>query len=161
MGAPNKHGNAAKLSKWDKPSIIKEAIQKRIAGMSYAQIKEDMEKVHGISQRNAEYYIKDVAKTIQETYREAITPEQLALDLAETIARLNKLYDEAEKPADKLNILKEISELKGLKKGKGANTSDAPAMIPIQIVINRNDSVTTSPSAKMIEIKQTKNNSND
>lgn len=160
MAAQKQHGNAAKISKWDKKDIIEEAIKKRLDGVPYTKIKEHIEHHHGVSTRNAEYYIKDVVKVITETYNNAITPEQIQLKIAETVAELEKLYVSADKISDKLAIRKEIAELQGLKKGKSGSSSDAPTMIPIQINIHR-DSVTTESSTKMISVSRTKNDSND
>jgi hypothetical protein len=161
MAATKRHNNAAKISKWDKKDIIEEAIKKRLDGVSYAKIKEHIEHHHGVSTRNAEYYIKDVVKIITETYNNAVTPELVQLKIAETVARLERLLEEADKTSDKLAILKEISELQGLKKGKGgSSSSDSPTVIPIQINIHR-DSVTTDSSTKMINVSRTKKESND
>jgi hypothetical protein len=161
MSATKKHSNAAKISKWDKKPIIEEAIKKRLDGVPYAKIKEYIIHHHGVSVRNAEYYIKDVVAIITETYNNAVTPEEIQLKIAETVAELEKLYESAEKVSDKLAIRKEIAELQGLKKGKGGSShSDAPTMIPIQINILR-DSVTTDAPTKMINVSRTKNESND
>ena len=160
MAVQKQHGNAAKISKWDKKDIIEEAIKKRLDGVSYSKIKEHIEHHHGVSTRNAEYYIKDVVKIITDTYNNAVTPELVQLKIAETVARLEKLYEEADKTSDKLAILKEISELQGLKKGKGGSSTDSPTVIPIQINIHR-DSVTTETSTKMINVSRIKKDSND
>lgn len=139
MGATGKNDYGAKKTNMNKKKIMAEMIQRRLKGDSFDTLKNWLIDVHGLSVRNVNYYLTELTDNISSLYIKTASKDdkkRLAdnpSDVNEMIARLDSLYQTANE-ITRLSILKEISELKGLKKKNIDLTSGGE---PIKITINK------------------------
>lgn len=135
MGATKKTGNAAKKSDWNKKKIMAVLIQRRLQGDSLDTLKNWLIDEHNLSLRNVKYYLSELTDNIASDYVKTSGDKKAnamnPTDVNEMIARLDAIYKDANS-FTRLAILKEISELKGLKNKKvDLNLGGEPIKITI------------------------------